>query len=97
MSGRLITAKIDVKKIDKEKLFEGYKGVYLDLVIWVNDSADQYGNEVSIEQKTAKGEDKIFLGNGKFYKPQTAPVQTAPPSEPQRITAKDEDPGGLPF
>jgi hypothetical protein len=69
MSGKLITAKIDVLKINKELLFKGEKGTYLDLTIWVNDTPDKFGNDISIEQRTKKGEDKIYLGNGKFYVP----------------------------
>ena len=65
--GKLITAKIDVKKINKALLFEGKKGVYLDLIIWVNDEPDKYGNDISIQQKTDKDAPKIYLGEGKFY------------------------------
>jgi hypothetical protein len=92
MSGKLITAKIDVTKIVKSKLFTGQKGTYLDLIIWVNDQPDQYGNDVSIEQKTDKEEAKIYLGNGKTYKPkptgQTAPAQQ---EEPKEIRKDGED------
>jgi len=66
----LITAKIDIKKISPEKLFKGEKGTYLDLTIWINDTSDQFGNDVSIEQRTDKGAPKIYLGNGKVYKAQ---------------------------
>ena len=66
--GKLITAKIDVTKIQKALLFSGQKGTYLDLTIWVNDEPDQFGNDVSIEQRTKQGESKIYLGNGKTYK-----------------------------
>jgi hypothetical protein len=69
--GKLITAKIDVTKIDKSRLFKGEKGTYLDLTIWQNDKPDQYGNDFSIEQRTAKGEDKIYIGNGKFFQKKT--------------------------
>ena len=64
---KLVFAKIDVTKIDKERLFKGEKGVYLDLNIWINDEPDKYGNDISIQQSTKKDEDKIYLGNGKFY------------------------------
>jgi len=95
MSGKLITAKIDVTKIVKSKLFTGTKGTYLDLSIWVNDNPDQYGNDVSIEQKTAKDEPKIYLGNGKTYKPKEATQQ---PSKPQQEEAQtDNQPDDLPF
>ena len=64
---RLINAKINVSKIDKTKLFKGAKGTYLDLAIWVNETPDQFGNDISIEQSVKKGEPKIYLGEGKFY------------------------------
>lgn len=35
----------------------------------MNDTPDKYGNDISIEQRVKKGEDKIYLGNGKFYVP----------------------------
>ena len=65
--GKLINAKIDVTKINKDLLFKGEKGTYLDLTIWINDKPDQFGNDISIEQRTKKDEKKIYLGNGKFY------------------------------
>jgi hypothetical protein len=64
---KLITAKIDVLKISKELLFKGTKGTYLDLIIWQNDTPDQFGNDFSIQQRTKQGDPKIFLGEGKFY------------------------------
>jgi hypothetical protein len=64
---QLITASIDVMKIDKARLITGKKGTYLNVTIWVNDQPDQFGNNVSIEQKTDKGQTKIYLGNGKTY------------------------------
>jgi hypothetical protein len=63
----IITASIDVNKIDRAKLIKGKKGIYLNMVLWVNEETDQYGNNVSVEQKTAKGEPKIYLGNGKTH------------------------------
>ena len=78
---QLITAKINVNKIDKERLFKGEKGNYLSLTIFVSDEPDQYGNDVSIEQSTDKGENKIFLGGGKVYKPKSEKVQSAPKKE----------------
>jgi len=101
---KLLNCKIDVMKINKSMLFTGAKGTYLDLSIWLNDKPDQFGNDVSIEQRTEKGATKIFLGNGKTYQPKQttpAPAQAAPVSSmtqyPERITAADEDPENLPF
>ena len=63
---KLIKAKIDVRKINKDLLFTGEKGTYLDLDIWINDKTDKYGNDVSIEQSVQKNEPKIYIGNGKI-------------------------------
>lgn len=62
---KMISASIDVTKIDKDKLIKGEKGTYLNLTIWLKDQPDKYGNDVSVEQSTEKGADKIYLGNGK--------------------------------
>ena len=75
---KLIFAKIDVAKIDKERLFEGKKGTYLDLTIWINDKPDKYGNDISIQQSTKKDEDKIYLGDGKFYEPKEKTEEVKP-------------------
>lgn len=64
---KLLQAKIDVTKIDKKLLFKGKKGTYLDLNIWINDKPDKYGNDCSIAQRTKKGDDPNYIGNGKFY------------------------------
>ena len=82
---KLITASIDVMKIDKSKLINGKKGTYLNLTIWVNDKADQYGNDVSLEQRTEKGANKLFLGNGRSYKKDEQPVSTGVIPEEQNI------------
>ena len=58
---------IDVKKIDKSKL---YKGQYLNLVVHTRDELYQYGQNVGVyysqskEERDAK-EKKQYLGNGK--------------------------------
>jgi hypothetical protein len=71
---KLLQCKIDVTKIDKNLLFKGEKGTYLNCNIWINDAPDKYNNDCSIEQQTPKGEKKVYIGNGKFYKPE--PVKT---------------------
>ena len=74
---KLFYAKIAVSKIDKSKLFEGKNETYLDLSIWINDIPDKFGNDMSIEQSTKKGENKIYLGNGKhFEKKEDLPEDT---------------------
>ena len=68
-TGKLIFAKINLSKIDKSKLFTGDKGIWCDLTMWLNADPDKYGNDMSIEQSTDKDENKIYLGNGKYYVP----------------------------
>ena len=97
---RLITAQIDVTKIDKSKLFKGKKGTYLDLTIWLNETPDKFGNDISIEQRTGKGDNKIFLGNGKFYvkdekkEAQLAPITSAGYDD---LPVGDDGEDSLPF
>jgi len=68
-----ISLKIDVSKIDKNRLFKGAKGVYLDATAFVDlDELDQYGNsgmitqDVSAEEKKA-GTQGAILGNSKVF------------------------------
>lgn len=79
----VITGKIDVTKIDKEKLFKGEKGTYLDIAIFVNDETDQYGNNGMIVQSVSKEEREAgvkgaILGNIKKTgkNPQANPEST---------------------
>lgn len=66
-----ITLKINVKGIDKTKLFVGDKGVYLDAVIIMRDANDEYGNigmivQNTTEEEKAKGIKGTILGNAKI-------------------------------
>ena len=73
----MITAKIDVKKIDKTELYEGSKGTYLDIVMYPNtddtgaEVPDQYGNDGVIKQGLSKASREAkkkqpILGNYKI-------------------------------
>jgi hypothetical protein len=83
-----IQVKLDVTKIDKTKLFQGKQGTYLDAVIFLKDTPDQYGNNgmivqsVSAEER-AQGIKGAILGNVKVMQqqaqqPQQAPIQDLP-------------------
>ena len=90
---KLITASVDVTKLDKGKLVKGKKGTYANLTIWLNDEVDQFGNDVSIQQSLSKeeresGAAKIYLGNGKTHNGQNA--------APQQEAAENEN-EDLPF
>ena len=79
---KLITASIDVTKLNKSKFIKGKKGTYANLTIWVNDEPDQFGNDVSVQQSLTKeereaGAEKIYLGNGKVNKPKAEQPQVS--------------------
>lgn len=68
---KLISASIDLSKIDKAKIINGKEGrMYLDITIIVNDEQDKYGQDTQIIQGQTKEEreqkvQKNYLGNGK--------------------------------
>ena len=67
--GHLLALKLDVKKIPKEKYFEGAKGVYIDITLSVNDEPNEWGQTISawVEQTKEEREnkvDRVFCGNG---------------------------------
>lgn len=68
---RIISASIDLNKIDISKVTTGKNGgKYVNISIIINDSVDQYGNDTSItigqtkEEREAKAS-KVYIGNGK--------------------------------
>ena len=56
MGKRMISARINVDKIEKERLFKGEKGKYLDITIFINDEKDQYENNGFMVQQVTKEE-----------------------------------------
>ena len=67
----LLGISIDIKKVDMSRVFVGAKGEYLKLTVSVNDTEDQFGNNVSVWQEQTKEErdakaQRNFLGNGKI-------------------------------
>lgn len=69
-----ITAKINVTKILKEKMFRGRDGVYLDIALIPNrNGTDQYGNDWMVVQSVPKedrdrGMKGPILGNAKIQR-----------------------------
>ena len=88
----MLTAKINVSKIDKTKLFKGEKGTYLDLVL-IETPNDQYGNDYVVVQGLTKADRDAglrgaILGNAKIRGTGKATTQGAPK---QTTAANDED------
>jgi hypothetical protein len=101
-----LSVKIDVTKIDKERLFKGEKGTYLDLTTFVDtDTLDQYGNNGFISQSVSKEEREAkvqtpILGNIKvFYNDsENAPHQNHQnTSQPPRSAPNDDFDQDIPF
>lgn len=77
------TAKIDVTKIDKSRLYKGQKGTYLDVVL-IPTPQSEYGDFMIVQQVSKEERDKgikgEILGNGKVMgeaKSQPEPTQTS--------------------
>ena len=72
MSGKLVSIKVDVTKLDKTKFFKADSGaVYADLDVWINEDEAEDWKKVSINQSQTKEErdakeKKTFCGNGKL-------------------------------
>lgn len=67
----IIKASIDLTKIPKEKIVDGKKGKYINIVVNVNNDVDQFGNQASVVVDQTKDErdaktPKTYLGNGKI-------------------------------
>lgn len=68
---KLITLSIDVTKIDKEKLYKGNKGTYLNVDCWIDEDAQEDWKKVSLSQSLSKeekeaGEKRNYVGGGKL-------------------------------
>lgn len=90
-----VSLKIDVSKIEKARLFQGAKGVYLDATVFIDiDQLDQYGNSGMITQDVSKEEKQqqvkgAILGNCKVFwndggQQQQQPQQVQQPQSQQR-------------
>lgn len=85
-----ISIRIDVSKVNKARLFQGEKGLYLDLTTFIDlDNQDQYGNNGFIAEAVSQDERQqniqgTILGNCKvFYRDQPQQGQYQPP-QPQQ-------------
>lgn len=90
-----ISVKLNVKNIDKARLYVGEKGTYLDATIIMRDEIDQYGNDGMIVQNVTKEEREQgikgnILGNVKFIKKK---VEEQKQQDADRLEVADD----LPF
>lgn len=92
MSKLGISLNIDVTRLNKSKFYQGKKGKYASLTVFVDPNhTDEYGNHGGIFEKQTKEEsdskaDRNFVGNAKVFwtettaqhQPQQAPAQQQP-------------------
>ena len=90
-----ISLKIDVSKIEKDKLFKGKSGVYLDCTAFVDlDNQDQYGNNGMITQKWKDSQDgkTPILGNSRvFWREDSQSSQSHPKRQPQQQNQEQQN------
>lgn len=95
-----VNLKIDVSKINKDHLFKGTKGVYLDATAFINlDEKDEYGNSGMITQSwkdQEKGEGPI-LGNSRIFWTDSASAPSAPQQQAAQQQAEPDDSDDIPF
>jgi len=93
--------KIDVTKIQKELLYQGEKGTYLNATVFINDDEDKYGQHGAITQDRNKGDegDKIFIGNvKKFWSDEKSGGGFQPPESHNHSSVQSPDDGDeIPF
>ena len=91
----IISASIDLNKIDKTRIIEGKNGAkYYNITVMVNDTKDKFDNDCSIQQGQTKEERDaktapVYLGNGRRVWESTGKANT--------VSAAPKDMDDLPF
>lgn len=102
---QMIKVKINLTKINKDWLFQGEKGTYLDATLWFTEEQDDNGNNGMITQDVPKAiweKDKqvrgTILGNGKVWGARPAITAEEKVGSTEGLTkASDEALDDLPF
>ena len=74
---------VNYDKIDTSKLFQGEKGRYFNVEVWINDEFDKFGNNASLAQISGKDDSKVknYLSNGKGKEVKHKAPETAPTND----------------
>jgi hypothetical protein len=101
---RLVSIKIDLSKIDENRVFHSIKtgARYLDITGVLTDTPDQYENNGFVKQNITKDEREAgvklpIIGNFKLLKILNQPAQSAPAQPIQREVNPIDDTSELPF
>lgn len=95
----MISISIDVMKIEKQRLFDGKKGTYLDCVL-IETPNNEYGNDYMVVQSVSKEEREqgvkgTVLGNAKIITKREPQNHNTPPDV--TVDRSDNGPDNLPF
>lgn len=99
----MITANINVTRIDKAHLIDGKNGKYLDLVLFENkDGKDKYGNDGFVVQGLPKeardrGEKGPIIGNWRNLDARGGSRSSSPATTAPVATQRPQRPGGTRF
>lgn len=85
----IISISINTAKIDKNRLYQGRNGKYLNITLFENESPDQFGNHFMAKQSLSKEERQSgvkaeIIGNGKIVsgnKPKPGNAKSQPESD----------------
>lgn len=92
----MITASINVTKVQKEKLIKGKSGMYLNLVL-IETPNGQYGDFMVVQDTTKEerlqGVKGVILGNAKIFQKGGAQAKAAP----KNSNPEPEDGSDVPF
>lgn len=105
----MLVGSIDLNKIEKERIVTTDKdgkpfsngAKYYNVVVWINDEPDQYGNTASIQSSVSKeereqGQKGSYIGNLKDLQAQSQPtaIDKMPSQQASAVSSEDD---GLPF
>ncbi|AKG94186.1 hypothetical protein AVT43_gp12 [Polaribacter phage P12002L] len=104
----MLVGSIDLSKIEKNRIVSTDKdgkpfsngAKYYNVVCWINDEPDQYGNTASVQSSVTKeereqGQKGSYIGNLRDLQAQQA--QTNPTQQQSNVSVSDVDDDGLPF
>ena len=97
-----VSFKIDMNKIDNNRLFNGQKGTYMDATVFIDlAELDQYGNSGMITQDVSKEEKAQnikgnILGNCKVFWNENGQAPKAPQQQPQQQQGNYQQPQQAP-
>lgn len=96
----MITAKINVMKIEKARLFKGQDGTYLDITL-IPTPNGKYGDYMVVQsiskEERESGKKGIILGNAKIIGAKPAQSSAPPPSGQSSSELGLSDGSDLPF